>query len=242
MCEWERVWRLKAKWRARSFRGYLVRSLPTKWSICPAHDWNAKSQDRLVTAGFRKCLAGKAFPQDTRKTFCFVNLSYLIHTIYTHIIYTHITHKCLGVLLRENPNHNPWELEIVIPTFLYTIHCGFSSTPTSPFSYPWEVDNPNTYHNHSECLVRFWCCWEELKEAKLWQMQSSVLRDLESQKRHGSEKPCWSRNLEGLGALGRLGLEGLLLLMYPNWLSSGSIYCLEGGGEVLRRVLRFSLR
>ena len=25
-----------------------------------------------------------------------------------------------------------------------------------------------------------------------------------------------ARNLEGLGALGRLGLEGLLLFMYPN--------------------------
>ena len=29
--------------------------------------------------------------------------------------------------------------------------------------------------------------------------------------RHGSEKPCWSRSLEGLGIAGRLGLEGLLL-------------------------------
>ena len=26
---------------------------------------------------------------------------------------------------RENPSHNPWELEIVLPTILYTIHCGF---------------------------------------------------------------------------------------------------------------------
>ena len=26
---------------------------------------------------------------------------------------------------RENPSHNPWEWEIVIPTILYTIHCGF---------------------------------------------------------------------------------------------------------------------
>ena len=29
-------------------------------------------------------------------------------------------------------------------------------------------------------------------------------------------------------------LEGLLLFVYPNLLSSGSIYRLEGGGEVLR--------
>ena len=32
----------------------------------------------------------------------------------------------------------------------------------------------------------------------------------------GSAQPRWSRSLEGLGTLGRLGLEGLLLFMYPN--------------------------
>ena len=42
-------------------------------------------------------------------------------------------------------------------------------------------------------------------------MQSGVLRDPESSTRHGFEKPCWSRSLEGLGTLGILGLEGLLL-------------------------------
>ena len=56
----------------------------------------------------------------------------------------------------------------------------FHSTPTSPFLYPWEVDSPNTYHTHSECQVRFWCCWEALEEARLWRMQSDILRDLES--------------------------------------------------------------
>ena len=39
----------------------------------------------------------------------------------------------------------------------------------------------------------------------------SLLRDPESLIRHGSEKPYWSRSLEGLGTEGRLGLEGLLL-------------------------------
>ena len=95
--------------------------------MCPAHDWTAKSQDKMVTAGFCEYLVGKAFPRDTCETFYFANLSYLIHTISTHNIYTHITHKCWGVLLRENPSHNPWELEIFIPTILYTIHCGFFS-------------------------------------------------------------------------------------------------------------------
>ena len=69
---------------------------------------------------------------------------------------------------------------------------------------------------------------------KAWRMQSGVLRDPESKTRHGSEKPCWSKSLEGLGTLGRLGLESFLLLVYPNLLSSGSIYRLEGSREVFR--------
>ena len=49
----------------------------------------------------------------------------------------------------------------------------------------------------------------------------------------GSAQPHWSRSLEGIGTLGRLGLEGLLLFMYPNYILKWIIYHLEGGGEVL---------
>ena len=81
------------------------------------------------------------------------------------------------------------------------------------------------------------------KEAnEAWWMQSSVLRDPESQTRYDSEKPCWSRSLEGLDTLGRLGLEGLFLFVYPKLLFSGSIYHLEGRREVFLRGLRFPLR
>ena len=48
-------------------------------------------------------------------------------------------------------------------------------------------------------------------------------------------------SLEGLGALSRLDLEGLLLFVYPNLLSSGLIYHLEGGREVLRQVFQFPI-
>ena len=51
-----------------------------------------------------------------------------------------------------------------------------------------------------------------------------------------------SEKLEGLGALSRLGLEGFLLFVYSNLLFSGSIYRLEGGGEVFHQVLRFPFR
>ena len=122
---------------------------------------------RRVKLGWRQlCFASISRVRPSRETFCSARLSILIHTFCAHTIYTHITHKCRGVLLRENPSQTPWELEIVILTILYTIACGFYSTPTSPFPYHWEVDSPNTYHTLSECQVRFWCCWETLEEAK----------------------------------------------------------------------------
>ena len=133
--------------------------VPYTWLEC-------EKSGQIETAVFREYLEGKAFPRDTRKTFYFARLSFLIHYFCTYTIYTHITHRCWAVLLRENSSHKSWELEIVTPTYLYTFACGFSSTPTAPFSYPWEVDSSNTYHTLSECLVRFWCCWEILEKAK----------------------------------------------------------------------------
>ena len=121
---------------------------------------------QMVAAVSHEYHAGKALPWDTRKTFCSASLSNLIHTFCTHTIYTHITYKWIGKPLRENPNKNTWELEIVLPTILYTFVCGISSSPTSPFPYHWEVDSSNTYHTFWECQVIFWCCWEALEEAK----------------------------------------------------------------------------
>ena len=133
--------------------------VPYTWLEC-------EESVQMETTMFHEYLAGKAFSRDTCETFYFARLYYLIHTFYTYTIYTHITHKCWGVLQRENPSHKPWELEIVIPTILYTIACGFSSTPTSSFPYYWEVDSPNTYHTLWDCQVRSWYCWEALEEAK----------------------------------------------------------------------------
>ena len=90
---------------------------------------------QMETVVSREYLTGKAFLQDTRETFCSARLYYLIHTFCTYTIYTHITHKWEGEPLGENPSKNTWELEIVIPTFLYTFVCEIFSSPTSPFPY-----------------------------------------------------------------------------------------------------------
>ena len=105
--ERESVCEDSSNWSQKNSREYLATKLPAKWSMCLAHDWNAKSQYRMETAVSCKYLAGKAFPWDTYETFYSANLYYLIHIFCTHTIYTHITHKCWGVLLRENPNQTP---------------------------------------------------------------------------------------------------------------------------------------
>ena len=100
-CVWERVWKLKAKWRAKKFLQVAlekpscdVKHVLSTWLECEK-SW------QMVKVGFRECLASKAFPRDTRETFCFANLSYLIHLVSTHTIYTHITHILKWVFFRE---------------------------------------------------------------------------------------------------------------------------------------------
>ena len=112
----------------------------------------------------------------------------------------------------------------------FTEFFGFLFDNTSA-CYRSEVDSPNTYHTLSECQVRIWCYWEVLEEARFWQMQSSVLRDPESQTRHGSEKSCWSRSLEGLGTAGKLCLKGLLLTHVSQLIVQQIDYHLERAAE-----------
>ena len=53
-------------------------------------------------------------------------------TLYIPTLPTYVE-VCLS---EKKPSHYFWKWEIVISTILYTIHCGFSSTPSSPFPNP----------------------------------------------------------------------------------------------------------
>ena len=119
----------------------------------------------------------------------------------------------------------------------------FSSTPTFLFLNSWEVDSPNTCHTHPECNVRFWCCWEALEEAicsvDAIRLNCMIWRAREDKAwRSQLVVGAWRARVHG----GRLGLKGLFLFMYSNLFSSGSIYRLEGGGEVFRQVFHFPFR
>ena len=51
-----------------------------------------------------------------------------------------------------------------------------------------------------------------------WLMQWTYYRIREAKENKDQHNPVGARSLEGLGALGRLGLESLLLFMYPNFI------------------------
>ena len=64
------------------------------------------------------------------------------------------------------PARHSWKLVVTIYHDLsHSNLVWFSSTPSSPYPNPWEVDSPNIYHTHFKCKVRFWCYWEALEEA-----------------------------------------------------------------------------
>ena len=92
-----------SNWRLKSFRGYLATKHPAKWPM-----WLAHAGMRRVRTGWRQlCLTSISRVRSSRETFCFSRLSILIHTFCAYTIYTHITHKCWGMLLRENPSQIP---------------------------------------------------------------------------------------------------------------------------------------
>ena len=100
-CVWERVWRLKAKCRAKKI-SWVAHEKPSREVKHVISTWlECEESWQMVTVGFHECLAGKAFPRDTHQTFCFANLLYLTHPVPNHTIYTHITYRCWGVVFRE---------------------------------------------------------------------------------------------------------------------------------------------
>ena len=92
---WERLWRAKKFLRVASEKP----SCKVKHELSTWLEY--KKSWKMVTTGFHKCLVSKALLRDTCETFCFANLSYLIHQVSTHTIYTHITHIGWKVLFRE---------------------------------------------------------------------------------------------------------------------------------------------
>ena len=93
--------------------------------MCPAHDRNAKSHDgwwQLVFVNVSQVRpSSEILAKHSILLFCHIWYTLSLPILYIPTIPTYVE-ECFQ---RENPSHNLWELEIVIPTILYTIHCGF---------------------------------------------------------------------------------------------------------------------
>ena len=60
--------------------------------------------------------------------------------------------------------------------------------------------------------------WEALEDAKDGRCYGQVTESGKLEKKKVRRNLVGARSLEGLGTSGRLGLEGLLLFMYPNYI------------------------
>ena len=97
-CVWKRVWRLKTLLKTKWI------SQEVSWEAFPRSEPRVKHMTgmwRVMTTGFREYFVGKAFLRNTRETFCFAILEYLLHHVFTHTIYTYITHILEELLFRE---------------------------------------------------------------------------------------------------------------------------------------------
>ena len=148
--------------------------------------------------------------------FCYFGIS-TPPCLHTHYLYPHYPHILRSVFQKKkNPRNYPWELEIVIPTILYAIFCGF------PLLLPLHIHILERLIAQTLTTLNQSVKWGFSAAGKHWKKSSvggcnwTELWDLGNLDKHGSEKSCWSKSLEGLSVSGILDLESLLLFMYPN--------------------------
>ena len=175
---------------------------------------------------FRECLEGKTFLEVLAKhsAWRIFKCDFLI--FHPYYIYPHYSQKYEKPFREKNPrqvfyNTQTHLLERESYSSLVRNHSSHFSFPL-PLSYLERRFVPK----HNPYLFRvqrvFWSLGsfgdlpKEVGEA--WRMQLGVLRNPESQRRQGFIKLVGSRSLESSSTLGRLGLEGLLLFVYSNFI------------------------
>ena len=92
-------------------------------ATCRAHDKKLKGHARWLVS-WVSCDMGQ-LAKYLRNILFSKKLCLLYQILYPHYIYSHYQRIVRSVFKRENPRKYTWELEIVIPTIIYTFHCGF---------------------------------------------------------------------------------------------------------------------
>ena len=198
---------------------------------------------------FHECLARRANPRDSRETLYLEDFKCDFLTLHPYYIYPYYPQKYERLFKEKNPRYIFYNTHTHLLERELLILSEKSLQPLflpSPIAIPERRFVPK-YNLH---LFRVQKVFQSLgsfgdlpKEAgKAWWMQSGILRDPESQRRHDFEKSIGSKSLKDSSTLGRLGLEGLLLFVYFNFILQWIDFNLEGRGEIFRQVLLFFLQ
>ena len=103
----------KCLMRSLAAKESRVEHMTGRWRVIPA--WR-----------FSRVFRGKGHPMKYSRNFLFgKKLYFALPSLYPHYIYPHYPQIVRNVFQRENPRKYTWELEIVIPTTIYTFPCGF---------------------------------------------------------------------------------------------------------------------
>ena len=92
----------------------------------PCVKYMTRSWRVIPSCQVRECFARMAILRSTHKTLCWQKFYLLYQILYPHYIYPLYPQIIRSAFQRENHSKYTWELEIVIPTIIYTIPCGFS--------------------------------------------------------------------------------------------------------------------
>ena len=97
-CMWERVWRLKTLLKTIWISQEVSQEAFPRSELRTEHMTGMR---KVITAGFCKYFAGKAFPRDTYETFRFAYFGISVTPwLHPHNIYPHYPH-IVGLLFRE---------------------------------------------------------------------------------------------------------------------------------------------
>ena len=145
--------------------------------------------------------------------FVFPSLTLYIPSLPTEMIRSPLREKSLK---KVSTTHPPYERESY--SFLERNLCSLFSFPL-PLIYPLRGDlYSNTTYTHLECWECFWSL-ESIERCQGWWMQyGTYCRIRKTRKDMVRLNLVGAKSLEGLGTLDRLGLEGLLLFMYLNFI------------------------
>ena len=117
------VWRLKLKRMNKWILRVPHENLTREKATYKVYDWKMKSHARLEV--FASVSWERPSCEVLAKLSVWQKEKMFYQILYPHYKYPNYPRNVKNVFQRENPSQNTWELEIVIPTIIYTFSLGF---------------------------------------------------------------------------------------------------------------------